>query len=207
MIESGVNAATMKAQASNQELVRFKVQMDNLKNNLTPGPGKEKKLKEACQDFEAVFISKLWQEMQSTIPKEGYLHSKQEEMYLSMFDRAFAEKIAEGGGIGLSDMLYDQLKDKLKNTGAESMPGTVEIKPLTESGKNGIRSLQEAEDGFKSPEKALNGDASTNKAVSRPIVGNNDVMSRVNALARQIELDHAREQAGTMNVVMKDGGK
>ena len=73
---------------------------------------KEKQLKTACQNFEAVFISKLWQQMKSTVPKEGYLHSKQEDTYMSMFDKEFSEKMAQAGGIGLSDMIYAQLSER-----------------------------------------------------------------------------------------------
>ncbi|MFO7594829.1 MAG: peptidase M23, partial [Desulfocurvibacter africanus] len=42
-------------------------------------PNQDKaKLREATQDFEAIFIGKLWEQMRNTVPKEGYLHSKQE---------------------------------------------------------------------------------------------------------------------------------
>lgn len=117
-------------QAQDQELVRFKVEMDSLKKQLAGGSAKEKQLKKACTDFEAVFIGRLWQEMKATVPKDGYLKSRQGEMYSSMFDHAFAEKMAENGGIGLADMLYNQLKKKLKNVSGQNLPGGTEIKPL-----------------------------------------------------------------------------
>ena len=40
---------------------------------LTPGQ-KEKKLREACEGFESVFIQKMWQEMRKTIPQGTLLH-------------------------------------------------------------------------------------------------------------------------------------
>ena len=110
------SAALATSQAQDGELQALQQQVNRLKGNLTPGQNAQQKLRKACNDFEAVFISKLWQQMQSTVPKGGMMHSPQEEMYRSMFDRDFAEKMASDGGIGLSDMLYGQLKDKLKNT-------------------------------------------------------------------------------------------
>lgn len=131
MISSGIDPQMVARQADAKDLVRFKQEMDGLKQRLTgDGDGREKELRKACQDFEAVFISKLWKGMKSTVPKEGYLHSKQEEQYMSMFDRQFAEKMSQAGGIGLADMIYAQLSEKLKNTSRTTLSGGVDIKPL-----------------------------------------------------------------------------
>ena len=86
---------------------------NSLSRKLAAAGGDEAALKKACQDFESIFISKLWQQMRSTVPKEGYLHSRQEEAYVSMFDQEFAVKMSQAGGIGLGDMLFNQLKATL----------------------------------------------------------------------------------------------
>lgn len=70
----------------------------------------EKKLKETTQQFESIFIGKLWEQMRKSVPKEGYLHSKQEDQYVGMFDKEFSEHLAKSGGIGLNEMLHRQLK-------------------------------------------------------------------------------------------------
>lgn len=106
--------AASKAQAG--ELENLQLQVNRLKSSITPGQSAQQRLRKACNDFEAVFISKLWEQMRATVPKDGLLHSQQEDMYQSMFDRDFAEKMASDGGIGLGDMMYAQLKDKIKNT-------------------------------------------------------------------------------------------
>lgn len=118
--------------------------MDSLKQRLNGAPGEEQQLKKACRDFEAVFIGKLWEQMRRTVPKEEGMHSKQEDMYLSMFDRSFSEEMADSGGIGLADMLYDQLASRLKTTSGETLPGSVEIKPLAQNGKPDIKTMKEA---------------------------------------------------------------
>jgi len=132
MLDSGIDVQLAARQADTSDMVRFKRQMDGLKQRLAgdADQNQAKELRQACEKFEAVFISKLWQEMRKTVPKEGYLHGKQEEQYLSMFDRDFAEKMASSGGIGLADMIYDQLSEKLKNTSRTTLEGGVPIKPL-----------------------------------------------------------------------------
>ncbi|QJB57363.1 rod-binding protein [Pseudodesulfovibrio sp. zrk46] len=134
MISNGVDPGLLAKQATDtRDIVRFKQEMDGLKERLSGNSGdNEKELRKACQDFEAVFISKIWQGMKSTVPKEGYLHSKQEEQYMSMFDREFAEKMSRAGGIGLADMIYDQLSQKLKQTSRDTLSGAAEIKPLAD---------------------------------------------------------------------------
>ncbi len=73
-----------------------------------------KKLKEVCYGFEAIFIEKLWQEMKKTLPKGGLFEDKILENYLSIFDMEFAKTLAKDGGIGLSDLLYKNLKSGLE---------------------------------------------------------------------------------------------
>lgn len=86
----------------------------------------EAKLRKACQDFEAVFIGQIWKQMRSSVPKDGMLHSKEEESYLSMFDQELSVKMSQSGGIGLSDLLYDNLSERLVNASRD----TSSAKPL-----------------------------------------------------------------------------
>lgn len=127
-----VNPQLLAKQATDtSDMIRFKQEMDGLKDRLAGDSGnKEKELRKACQDFEAVFITKLWKGMKSTVPQEGYLHSKQEEQYLSMFDKEFAENMSRAGGIGLADMIYDQLSQKLQETSRDALAGSVDIRPI-----------------------------------------------------------------------------
>jgi Rod binding domain-containing protein len=125
-ITQDASLATKKAQES--ELIALRQQMDRLKGDLMPTQNKQQKLRKACVDFEAVFVGKLWEQMRATIPKNDPLHSPQEDMYRSMFDHDFSEKLASDGGIGLGDMLYQQLKDKLNNT--TKIPGKTGLNTL-----------------------------------------------------------------------------
>ncbi|KAF5061915.1 Rod binding protein [anaerobic digester metagenome] len=111
-----------------------------LRSRLEPGDKgqDEAKLRKACQDFEAVFIGQIWKQMRSSVPKEGMLHSKEEESYLSMFDQELSVKMSRSGGIGLSDLLYENLSQRLVNASRD----TDSAKPLQPLDRKAISKLQ-----------------------------------------------------------------
>jgi peptidoglycan hydrolase FlgJ len=75
------------------------------------------KLKEACAEFESVFISYLLKEMRATIPKTGLISGgRAEEIYTSMLDTEISKEMASQRGIGLSSLFLDRF---------ESRPGNV----------------------------------------------------------------------------------
>ena len=111
-------------EATQPDLVRQKLDMDALRSRLGDSSTKQEKLREACEGFEAIFLQKMWEQMRKTVPKEGYLHSKDEETYQSLFDVELCKKMASAGGIGLADMLYEQLSQQLENTGRTTTPSS-----------------------------------------------------------------------------------
>lgn len=74
---------------------------------------KAKKLREACEGFESVFIQKMWQEMRNTLPKGGLLQGREEKFWQDMYDQELSKKMTSAGGIGLADMMYAQLSRNL----------------------------------------------------------------------------------------------
>ncbi len=94
-----------------QEVSR-KMATDALRQRLTPGPDKKAKLKEACEGFEAVFIGQMLKEMRKSVPKDGLLHGKYEDQYVSMFDEELSKTLAKQGGIGLSEFMQRQLAER-----------------------------------------------------------------------------------------------
>ncbi|MEW6587487.1 MAG: rod-binding protein [Nitrospirota bacterium] len=71
-------------------------------------------LKMACQEFEALFLEYLLSAMRKSIPKSGFLgNSKEEEMYTSLFDQELCVKLSQQKGLGLGDLLYNQLHSGL----------------------------------------------------------------------------------------------
>lgn len=96
-----------------QNMIQKRLDMDALRERLNGQPDKKAKLREACEGFETVFIQKMWDQMRKNVQKSGYLHSRDEHMYQAMYDAEFSKKMTEAGGIGLADMLYEQLSQRL----------------------------------------------------------------------------------------------
>jgi flagellar protein FlgJ len=71
----------------------------------------DEKIKEKCKEFESLFVNFLLKEMRATVHDTGFISGgKAEEYYTAMLDTEFAKEIASGKGVGLSAMLYEQMK-------------------------------------------------------------------------------------------------
>lgn len=82
--------------------------LDNIANSQDKAL-KEKELRKAAEGFEAIFIQKMWDEMRSSLPKNGMHYSKEEEYWQSMYSQELGKSMASAGGIGLADMMVEQL--------------------------------------------------------------------------------------------------
>ena len=83
--------------------------------NEAAAPGdaaQDKKLRQACSEFESMFIYNLFKDMRKTVPKSGLLPAAPgKETYDMMFDQKVAEDLSKRGeGIGLQKILYEQLR-------------------------------------------------------------------------------------------------
>lgn len=75
------------------------------------GLSPHKKLKRACQDFEAMFVGYVLKSMRKTVPEGGFIKkSAGERIYREMLDMEVASSISKNRGMGLADVLYNQLK-------------------------------------------------------------------------------------------------
>ena len=160
MDTSPVDPLMTLKEATANELVQRKMDMDALRKRLGDTTTKQEKLRESCEGFEAIFLQKMWEQMRKTVPKEGYLHSKDEEMYQSLFDIELCKKMAGAGGIGLADMLYEQLSQQLENTGRTTSPGTYRI-PLNVPPSEDLGAFKAAEaaaEASESPGKKMTAD-------------------------------------------------
>lgn len=71
------------------------------------------KLKEAAQQFEAIFIQQMYKEMRKTIPDDGLIpRGNADDVYIQLQDLEAAKITAQQGGIGLADLMLQQLLDK-----------------------------------------------------------------------------------------------
>ena len=111
--KNSLQLATM--QNSSQETRDYAFKMESVKKNLMPPVDKEKKLRESCEGFESIFIQKMWEQMRATIPESGLLKGREEKFWQSMYDQELAKTMAGAGGIGLADMMYEQLSRSLRS--------------------------------------------------------------------------------------------
>ena len=73
-------------------------------------------IRQVAEDFEKFFISYMLKEMRKSVPKDGILKGGfEQDMYTSMMDEAFADKISQGNGIGLADVLEAQLSKQAES--------------------------------------------------------------------------------------------
>jgi Rod binding domain-containing protein len=99
---------SLAALAANQPLTP-------LKAHAKGGPDDMDRLEGACRDFESLFLSHMLKEMRTTIPKSGFMDGGHaEELFTSMLDGELAQKIAQHGGIGLTQNLRDYVQNLYK---------------------------------------------------------------------------------------------
>jgi len=68
------------------------------------------RLKQACLEFEAIFVQMLLKEMRNSIPKNGFFgQSLASNIYQSMYEQALADEVSKSGSLGLADQLYESL--------------------------------------------------------------------------------------------------
>ncbi len=108
--------------------------LNALSTNSANDAEKKKKLVEAAQGFEALFLQQMWEEMRSSLPEDGlFTSSKEEKFWQSMYDEELGKHLASAGGIGLADMMVEQLDAGVRDVArAKNMPnktGGLQIAP------------------------------------------------------------------------------
>lgn len=69
-----------------------------------------RRLREACQGFEAMFLDIVFKEMRNTVPENTLFGESQgEKIWHSMLDTELMNNVAKAGGVGIADMMYDNL--------------------------------------------------------------------------------------------------
>lgn len=67
-------------------------------------------LKEACRDFEAIFIKQMLDSMKKTVPENSLMKSGMaEDIFEDMLYQEYASIISKSGDLGIAEMVYKQL--------------------------------------------------------------------------------------------------
>ena len=78
----------------------------------------EKELKDACKQFEAYFLQQMFNEMKKTVPENTLVDkSPGREVYEDMLNQEYAKEASKGSGVGIAQMLYEQLSKDFTNKG------------------------------------------------------------------------------------------
>ena len=88
-----------------------------------------RKLKEACKQFEAIFIEYMLKTMRKTVQKSDLFKREfAEEIYSSILDQKIAEKVADSKGLGLAELLYKELEKWLPSCEKKGKKDDIEKK-------------------------------------------------------------------------------
>lgn len=181
-----INDATMaQSKLMEQQMNALSREAESARRALNAGApvDEEKKLRKACEGFEAVFIQKVWESMRASVPEEGLVSgSKEEKFWQGMYDQELGKSIASSGGIGLADMMVSQLTRTLhkasdvaaaatsrKPLNIEPVPLMVDADAIKLAGKS--TSLENMYDTPASLEGVHAGEgAASNKSSTPPVV-------------------------------------
>ncbi len=106
---------TPAASAASASEARQKTQISGFEAALKKAAesGDQTALKKACQEFESIFVQMVFKNMRSTVPEDGLLEKSQaQSIFEGMLDEELSKKVAGAGGLGLADVLYEQLQKK-----------------------------------------------------------------------------------------------
>lgn len=78
-------------------------------------------IKEVAKQFESVFLSMVLKSMRQAKLADGALDNNQSEFYRDMYDQQMAIHLAGEPGVGLADLIAQQLTPKQKNDEEEKM--------------------------------------------------------------------------------------
>lgn len=70
----------------------------------------QKALQEAAEQFEAIFLYQLMEQMRRTVPETDLFGDrKAENIFQSMLDQEMATSFAQNQSVGLAKMIYEQM--------------------------------------------------------------------------------------------------
>ncbi len=86
----------------------------------------KRKLKEACRDLEAIFLSYLLKSMRKTVQEADLFGSRREEgLFRDMLDTEICTLVSRAQSLGIADMLYRELSRVFdRRSGADHAPRT-----------------------------------------------------------------------------------
>ena len=109
-----INAINTNLQMQSASLQRNHSQGENFGNVLESAINNNdtSEIRKAAIEMESFFINQMFQAMRRTVPEpQGiFEESNAQRIWQEMMDEETANQLAAGGGLGIADALYEQLK-------------------------------------------------------------------------------------------------
>ena len=103
----GVDSALFQMHAAGSDRT-----MNNIKAGRPTDKAGNEALETVSRQFESLLLNMMIKEMRATVPESGlFPASMSKDIFTSMLDEQYADRMAESGGIGLKRMLMDQLAE------------------------------------------------------------------------------------------------
>lgn len=76
----------------------------------------DKQMREAAKSYEKYFLDEMVKAMRTTVPEgDGLIPANfAEKMYKENLDQEYVKNWSEAGGVGLQDLIYDQIKAQIE---------------------------------------------------------------------------------------------
>ncbi len=107
-------ASSASVSTANYNNIKAENEINEFSNSLdTAMQSKDdEELREACTDFESYFIKHMYNEMQKTVDHSNSLFQRSQatNVFTDFLVSETAENVANAGGIGLADMMFDSMK-------------------------------------------------------------------------------------------------
>lgn len=78
-----------------------------------PGAGEHARLRWAAEQLESLLLYELLKSARGTVMKTGLLDSQATKMFEDMLDEERAAQMARSGGMGLAELIYEQMSRHL----------------------------------------------------------------------------------------------
>lgn len=137
--------------------------LQGLKGHARDGGQGEAALRAAAQQFESMFLQEMLRTMRQATIKGDLIESNALDTFEGMFDKEVSMQMAKRGGMGLADMMVQQMKRHL--------PAEAAAAPLSaESNASSAEQAEPSETRVPSTQDVLQGRAAAGLPLLRPAV-------------------------------------
>lgn len=94
------------------------------------GQDPQANLRPVARQVEGMFVQMMLKSMREALPKDGLFSSEHTRLYTSMYDQQIAQQLTAGKGLGLADMMVQQMT-AAQGSATELAPMTFSLETVT----------------------------------------------------------------------------